>query len=338
MSALIFISCDVSKWGTYEDCDEPEPPVERHYVTLNLVFDTDLPLHRRVTYSRAADGEDSRYNEAEHDIRYIVNIYAASRSKTDAPVATHVFTRPFSNELDYTTRIELPDGEYSFYAWTDYVDPGSQADKYYNTLDFEHIVLNETDTHISCNERRDAFHGNQQALIINSAEATPDNTVTVPMKRPMARFEFITTDFYEFMENEARNNGSNGRDPSAVNLSDYTVLFQYTGFMPSAYNIFENIPSDAWSKTLFRGEINPVDEGASLGFDYVFVNDVVESTISVVMAIYNKKGERIASTDAIDIPLMRSKNTIVTGEFLSAQGSGGVGIVPDYDNEYNVEF
>ena len=126
-------SCDISKWGP-DDCppDEPVPDVPEPSmapVTLNLNFDTELPLHKEITYSR--------YAETDHDLRYIVEIFKGSRSKGASPDYTLVFTRPYDADPDYSTVLELEDGQYDFYVWTDYVEPGSQTDKYYNTADFD---------------------------------------------------------------------------------------------------------------------------------------------------------------------------------------------------------
>ena len=49
-------------------------------------------------------------------------------------------------------------------------------------------------------------------------------------------------------------------------------------------------------------------------------------------------GELIGSTSTINVPTMRGRNTIVRGRFLTSQATGGVGIDPGFDGEYNIEL
>ncbi len=124
----------------------------------------------------------------------------------------------------------------------------------------------------------------------------------------------------------------------AIDLSDYTVEFSYTGFMPSSYSIFTFKPVDAIGGVVFTSTPTEYDEdNAALGFDYVFVGDS-ETTVSVKLTVYDTDGEAISSTSAISIPLMRSQHTLIYGEFLTSSSNGGVGVDPDYDGQYNIEY
>ena len=268
LAALLAGSCNVHEWpGDIEPEPGPTPP-SNVPVTLNLNFDTDLPLYQEVKWSR--------YGEANHDIRYSVLVYKGSRSKASQPEHEFVFTRSYSDNPDFTAQIELEDGQYEFYVWADYVDPGTTADKYYDTSEWEYIVLTDRQNHVGSNERRDAFRGYTSKAIVNAESVRESNTVNVDMLRPMARFEFFAADIDDFLSREARNRNSESRD---MDLSDYIVVMQYNGFMPSAYNLFTDKPNDAWQNVSFQSEMNLTDRGASMGFDYVFV----QNTTSVTM-------------------------------------------------------
>ena len=327
----LLVSCNVHEWP---EKDEPGPsptPPEPAFVpvTLNLKFDTALPLHKEITWSR--------YGEKSHDIRYTVQIFSGSRSKASKPSKTLTFTSPYSTNPDFSTTISLDDGQYEIFAWADYVDPNSSADKYYNTSDWEYLVLSDRNNHQGGNERRDAFRGHTNKIVVNAEQVQASNTIDVDMGRPMARFEFFATDVDEFLSRESRNRSksSSSRDPE-INLDDYVVVFQYSGFMPSAYNVYTNKPNDAWQNVQFQSEINSVDEGASMGFDYVFVES--ETSVNMIMAVFDKNGNQVSSAKQVEVPLVRSKNTVVKGEFLSEKGSGGVGIQPGFDGDYNIEI
>ena len=47
----------------------------------------------------------------------------------------------------------------------------------------------------------------------------------------------------------------------------------------------------------------------------------------------------MSSTNPINVPIVRSKMTVVKGEFLTSKATGGVTINPSYDgDDYNIEI
>lgn len=85
--------------------------------------------------------------------------------------------------------------------------------------------------HSGSNDMRDAFAGNiTGAVYEQSLEAT------VPMSRPMAKFNFITTDLADFLAGN-------------VALEGCKIVFKYNGFMPCAYNMHTSKPTDSRTGT-----------------------------------------------------------------------------------------
>jgi hypothetical protein len=109
--------------------------------------------------------------------------------------------------------------------------------------------------------------------------------------------------------------------------------------MPCSYNIFTDKPADAWTGISFESRMETLSETeVSLGYDYVFVNGS-ESTLSLTVEVYDKDGKKMSSSQPIQVPVVRSKLTVVRGEFLTSEASGGVSINPGYDgDDYNVEI
>ena len=79
------------------------------------------------------------------------------------------------------------------------------------------------------------------------------------------------------------------------------------------------------------------DSEAQIGFDYVFVNDN-QSAVTVQIGVYDGAGEQLSLTEPIEVPLKRSHHTILKGEFLMSDASGGVAINPDYEGNHNIVF
>lgn len=335
----LLAGCDVHEF--------PELPAETHF-TLHLDFDTEMPLHKEIVQSKAR----STNNADVYDVRHIVSVHRLYPDGSYARTADTliVFTCDDVVNLDCSRELTLCEGEYNFFVWTDFVNEGSRADKFYTTSDFAEIILHDKKNHTGNCDYRDAFRASQQAtVVVKKDEMTKAaNEATVTMKRPMAKFKFISTDYDVFVGNaikaeaekrRARQTGTgNGTESKSIDPDDYRVVFRYTGFMPCSYNMFTDKPADSWTGVSFEGALEPLENReVELGFDYVFVNGS-EAGVSVMLEVYHKDGELVASSPSIDVPLKRSKLTVVKGSFLTSVIEGGVGIVPDFDGEYNIEI
>ena len=204
---------------------------------------------------------------------------------------------------------------------------GSVEDLYYNTSRFEYIALAEGD-HSGSNDRRDAFVGTLvQEVTDEYAEAE------VQMSRPMAKFNFISTDLQDFlgrvMENPVKSSGN-------ASLGDYKVVFRYNGFMPSAYNQHTAKPTDSTTGVSFESTMTQLDDTeVEMGFDYVFTNGS-ESVVSVSVEVYDVDGTMLSRSKAFDVPLVRSKLTTVKARFLTSDAAGGVVVDPGYNGDHNL--
>lgn len=343
----IRIMCGLLVAGAAASCDVhefPEPP-QPGMLRLSLDFDTGIPLHQTVEVTRA----DAKAAE-EYDLRYTVGVFALDATKaTDRQELARVtVTREATDNPDQVIDMPLDAGDYRLVVWTDYVDAGSTHDKYYDTSDFGEIRLAEG-RHTGNTPYRDAFRG---TIDVRIAEGET-RELHVGMERPLTRYEFVTTDLDEFLtralaaaareaEAAAAANGDTPAELSdetrAVDLGAYRVVVRYPGFMPSSFNLFTDKPADSSTGVSFESAITPTsDSEATLGFDYVFINGT-ESTVQAAVDIYDEEGVRISGTNTIDIPVVRGKRTIVRGEFLTSTAAGSIGIVPDFDGEFNVEI
>lgn len=356
-----YIMLLVVSFLTFAGCDVHEFPKEGDGLVpflLHLDFSTEMPLHKEITYTRSDD--DTKSQESAHDVRYIVNAYRTDNvvGESRVPDKTFVFTKDEVEELDYTARLELCEGDWTFRVWCDYVDAGSKEDKYYNTSDFSEIILMDRNNHFGSNDYRDAFRGTASATVLNPAyytgadAAAIDNQATASMVRPMGKYKFVSTDVDVFitrvmammkdrgmLSSELESNQTFDKLLQSINLGEYTVMFKYSAFMPCSYNIFTDKPADSWTNMTYRSRMSiENDNEMNLGFDYIFVNGT-ETTLSISVEVYNKEGELMSSTNPIQVPIVRSKLTLVKGEFLTSIANGGVSVNPGYDgDDYNIEI
>ena len=353
ISLFSFICCDVHEF--------PEDNQRRVPFELHLQFNTDMPDYKEITYTK---GSETKLPYGGHDTRYMVNAYRLDKARAESRQAdtTFVFTKPNDGLLDHTVILNLPEGSYDFKVWTDYVDHGSTSDTYYNTTDFEEIILSNKSPHIGSNAYREAFRGYGNAtvldplLYVDNIAENIRNEATVEMIRPMGRFKFISTDVEIFLTRvmemmkeqgklqnfELSSDSKAGYEQmlQAINIDGYQVVFRYNAFMPCSFNMFTDKPADSWTGVSFTSqmEIDPSYTEMVMGHDYVFVNGS-ETTLSISLEVYNDKDEKVSATNPIYVPIVRNKLTIVKGEFLTSTASGGVSINPGYEGpDYNIEI
>lgn len=335
LTAAAIVSCDVHEFPEEYASAVIDSVDTRAAVVLQLDYSTELPLYQEVEYTKTRSSSDG------YCLRYLINIYEPESDGSYGRDYSQqvVITCDDVNCLDTCLTLRLEPGEYKFIVWTDYIDYGTEVDKYYDTSDFAEIAL--TDEYEGSTDYRDAFKGTQTGTVYDGCD-----TIDVDMERPLAKFEFISTDLDRFLEKiveiMAKKEETRGVDTEslakAVDLTDYTVAIAYTSYMPYSFNIFTDRPADSVTGMYFYGGIDATsDTEARLGFDYVFVNGM-STSVQVALYVYDEDGDLIASTDVITVPLLRSHLTTVYGEFLTSEASGGIGINPDYDGEYNIEI
>ena len=182
---LCVTSCAVHEW--------PEPsPAD---VIVNLDFDTQLPQYKVLNEEGTRASHDGR----DYDIRYAIAAYRLLQdgSYAEEPFLLKVFSKDEIEELNATFRFSIDEGSYRFYVWTDFVLAGTRSDYFYNTTSFRRISLRGA--HEGNNDFRDAFSGSADLKVIRRGSKETPSTVTVQMRRPLAKFEFITTDLQEFI-------------------------------------------------------------------------------------------------------------------------------------------
>ena len=324
------ISCDVHEWPEYSE------PVKKT-IRLKLDFDTSMS-EKEVFYNARSVNEIGDY-----EMRYVLRAFAvesdeSGRSVSRNAIWEYVFTRKVSFN-DYDTfvdvPIELPAGDYSLMAWADFVKAGTTDNYFYAPDNFAEIIL--LGNHKANTDMRDAFRGKSEFVLSRST-----GEIVVHMSRPLAKFSFVSTDLQKFIDKEleARNrNASRGdEDSRSLDLDDYKVMFYYNGFMPCAYNMFTYKPNDSKVGVNFESRITVTEKSeALLGFDYVFVNGT-EATASIILALFDEDGREIFTSNPIPVPIKSARHTIMRGEFLTTDTSGGIGINPDFDGEYNFEI
>lgn len=350
LSLMLLIATGCDTVLQYPDGDGLDPNHPHGRVTLRVRADTELLRLGKYEYDfdnpfgLTPTGRSQQLFAASepHQLRFTIKAYAVDdNSVSPVSQATMTFTTPLKEVIDETFDFELLPGEYRIVVWADYVDRGSESDKYYDTADFSEIILNESDGHYGSNDYRDAFYGATQ-IKVNYADQ-PGVDGLVEMERPMAKYTFVSTDLAEFLDTEMGRTGRTGRtgadsQRSAPPLSDYTVRVVYTKYMPGSFNAHNGKPVDSRTGIEYSSLISTLDgDNAQLAFDYVFTNGT-DTSVAVAMEVLHSDGTVVARMPQIDVPLRRAHLTIVKGKFLTTKSGGDLGINPDFDDEFNIEI
>ena len=335
MPILLLSACDVHEW--------PETPefVKLH---LRLNYETDMTewehLYDGASVIEQGLGETYDNHQDYGKIRYIVRTYPVSEKQRTTSNYTQefVFTKDIAEGYNHEVTLNVLPGNYNFMVWSDLIETSGDS-YFYDADNFAEIKLQGE--HQGNADHRDAFRGTNSVSLVADIEEHQPDTLDVAMQRPLAKFEFITTDLQKFIDKEMeilkKEAETRGHDnPTRVDINDYKVIVLYSGFMPDTYNMNTDKPIDSSMGVSFESELNALNENeASLGFDYVFVNGK-EAGVSVQIGLYDSENRQVAFSEPINVPLRRDRHTVVRGSFLMQQASGGITIDSDFDGNHNI--
>ena len=327
MSLLLLLNaCDVHEWP------ESFPPETEPRIHLRLNYETDMTkceytyVESSIVEQNIGETYDNQLEKGK--IRYIVRTYPVreSQHKVQEYIQEFVFTKDIAEGYDYEATLDIQPGNYNILIWSDLVE-SDEDEHFYDAYDFSDIMLQGE--HECNNNYRDAFYGKIENITLDYKNYNIVDTIDITMKRPLAKFEIVANDLSTFMGVESYSFDDN-------DIANYEVRIQYTGFMPSAYSIFTERPVDSSVGVVVESNLNILNEDyASFGFDYVFTSEN-ESSVTIRVGVYDIEGTQVSLTEAIKVPLCANHHTILSGNFLSQNASGGIDINPDFDGNHNI--
>lgn len=346
IAMLTLTACDVHQFP--EQHIQPEPPQpEQPKVTvpLRLQYQPDLyiwehkydPLLAKVeeidpTLSIFPDypGTSAKYTNIAPSGQVQVHIKAFPTSAPTRCVAEQTLTYDIDGTYDTSLNLELPAyATYNIIVWSQLLKhPDSPP--FYDPTSFSqvHII---PDNYEGNTDYRDAFRG--KATIDVTTTINGDNTIY--MKRPMGKFELITTDLSEFLDRETETR----RLPTRATVQDYRVTISFPGYYPSSYSAMNDYLENASTGIAFQTTMTVTGTSeASLGFEYVLLNDTPNGGVQTRIDVYRLDGTRVAGSATFTIPMRRDHHTTLRGAFLSMEGSGGVGIDPGFNGDHNITW
>lgn len=357
-------SCHVHQWP--EQSGEPAPvPDEMVSIPLSLVYDPDFYLweHHYDPILGTVEEDDpsldrfpgypgtsSKYSAlvSEGVQRIHVKIFSAGSKNCVAEQSFDLETDGLSYNADLVVQAKLnPEQSYDIVVWTHFI-PDAASSAFYDASNFGKISI-ISENYRANTDLRDGFSGRVTVNlptdaysvetdskvdtdVTSSASKTVDRRV-VNMRRPMGKFELLTTDLSEFLDRETSRRGL----PRRARADEYRVVISFPMYYPFSYSAIDDSNEDSTTGVAFETamQITGVSE-ASLGFEYVYINTGDNAGVQARVDIYFTDGSRVAGSSMFTVPMRRDCHTLLRGAFLSADGNGGVGIDPGFSGDHNV--
>lgn len=264
--------------------------------TVNTTLSVTLP---EATRAGSDVGGLTHFNPATHDIRYILEVYndAGKLVKERDTKLSDAGTVVFDLRL-------IPNRDYNFVVWADFVENGSKADCYYNT-DAEGAGLRNVSVvegkWTAMNELRDAYTGVKRIEGYNSS-----STIDLTLTRPFAKLRVVTTDIDELY----------GILPEKVQVEYRTDVYRgFDAFAAEAKNATSAKTFEYYTLKNVYDDFNDTDN-RTLFTDYLF--GTAKGSIQFDMYIgYNDQGSTTTLNFTTEIPVERNYLTTVKGNLLT---------------------
>lgn len=251
--------------------------------------------------------------------RHLIRIYKASDVSFNAiPVAILELEKAIEGySYNYTISLSLPEGNYVAKAWTDFRE-SSATEPYYNISKFPHIML---DHHSGLTGYQDTFSGTQSFEV-----DCKTSSIEISMKRPVGKYLLINKDFSKFL------------DETSFSIDEVYILAYYTGFYPDTYSVITDRLTDSLTGEYYIVQPEFLTDGSAIiATDFMLMNSGGSSAV-LQLRMVDKKGETIASSESISIPMNRNEITIIKRNLLKASSGvgGGFDIDTGFDGDFNI--
>lgn len=280
----------------------------------------------------SAFGAIDFFNDADwanYDLRYTLEVYDANDDGTGEPIYRERLVNYLDKYAPTTFDLRLvPNREYKFVVFADFVEQGSKDDLYYDTTDLRNITAKTgAEGWNAMNEVRDAY------FVSENVEVSTSLTKTLTLTRPFGKVRVIATDLDYIAGYSA---------PGYVEVTYHTEAL-YKSF--NAINGQLNATSLAGNELVYGFEVKknaPYTEGydaeaknQTLFADYLFAREGQQMPINFKMAVYESKGGRlIKETDFnTQIPVQRNHLTTIIGDVLTTEANITIVVNDDFVEE-----
>ena len=262
-----------------------------------------------------------------YDVRYIMEVYDVTDGfvDLDKPIKKReVQTYDEYQETMFSVRL-IPNRDYRFVFWADFVNEDSEDDLYYNTTYLKAVTRNANA--VAMDECQDAYFVQKDLKVgSNGIEES------VVLKRPFGKIRVITTDYDDV---------NIGSEPEKVEVKFYnhkllTSLNAVTG-VAEGETLNEYTYEVTKETSPYTQGYDVEEQNMTLFSDYILAADetVGAQEVNFTIEVTGKDGRVINSHDFnTQIPLERNHLTTIVGNLLTLQNDITISIDDNFDGEY----
>ena len=272
---------------------------------------------------------------AKYDVRYILEIYDVTPGweNTATPIKERMVKALDKYEpVKFDLRL-IPNRDYKFVVWADFVKQGSAAvedkltieDLNYNTADLHNITrIGDVKP---MDESMDAYFSQVTYRV------TPNFSETITLTRPFGKLRVVTTDIDEV---------NIGTTPTTVNIK-FQNCDTYTNLNAITGKVETSVQEVSYSYTIAKDApytlgYDSKPESQTLFADYIFATPIVNGAqdVNFTMEIIDQNNRVIRSHDfSTSIPLSRNHLTTIIGNLLTTSSEFEILIDDNFENEEN---
>lgn len=280
-------------------------------VVLSVALPSDVT---RAMDNDSAKGAIGNINlTADYDIRYILEVFDASKTKAKRIEKFEDFNTSTTFELRL-----IPGRDYTFVVWADFVAQGSEAALHYNAEDLRNIEISGDQN--AMDESRDAYTGTFFVEKFSSS-----SQIGFELKRPFAKLRVMTNDMNEIYSELV---GAT-IEYTAATYQKYDALTKQSSELATVTKSVD-YTSEAY---LYAGE--PKEGEQTLFADYILGTQ--SGTVQFIMTVEDSVETLPAINFNTAIPVKANYLTTIYGPILTDYNQATVTINPVFENDGNFE-
>ena len=280
-------------------------------VVLSVALPSDVT---RAMDNDSAKGAIGNINlAADYDIRYILEVFDASKTK-----AKRIEKFEDSNTSTTFELRLIPGRDYTFVVWADFVAQGSEAALHYNAEDLRNIEISGTQN--AMDESRDAYTGTFFVEKFSSS-----SQIGFELKRPFAKLRVMTNDMNEIYSELV---GAT-IEYTAATYQKYDALTKQSSELATVTKSVD-YTNEAY---LYDGE--PREGEQTLFADYILGTQ--SGTVQFIMTVEDSVQALPAINFNTAIPVKANYLTTIYGPILTDYNQATVTINPVFENDGNFD-
>lgn len=264
------------------------------------------------------------------EYKTIDTVFYSTRSENLLPyLHYYVAAYPMTDSLptvvasSYEPKVSLDihPSRYTMVAWVMYEAPDKQRSFNFYDDDFSELLLKNKYSYTGANIYKLAYRACEAKNIPHNASG-----ISLTAKPSMGQYNIIATDTADFQPDK--------------------VIVYYSSLLPAAIHAKTGRINWWWNDISFNSRVERQDSvGDLLASDYVLAQDDRETSVTVIIEVYDKDGILRARKKNVEIPLRNGGVTTIKGDFYSIlerdnDGSAGSGIQikTEWDASFDIQF